>query len=95
VHGFLEASFLLLMLFGWKRVGAWLRTPPFVLVAIGTTIPVSGSSLRTAGSRRATATYSRTGIAPPVSWLHVTSFEWGGLRNFLSAVTLARASSDG
>jgi cytochrome d ubiquinol oxidase subunit I len=68
---FLEATFLGVMLFGWKRVPPWLHVTSAVLVAFGTMI--SGFWILSANSWMHTpAGYvMREGIAYPVSWLHI------------------------
>jgi cytochrome bd ubiquinol oxidase subunit I len=68
---FLEATFLGVMLFGWKRVPPWLHVTSALLVAFGTM--VSGFWILSANSWMHTpAGYLvREGIAFPVSWLHI------------------------
>jgi cytochrome d ubiquinol oxidase subunit I len=68
---FLEATFLGVMLFGWKRVPPWLHVTSAVLVAIGTAM--SGFWILAANSWMHTpAGYEmRAGIAYPVSWLAI------------------------
>jgi len=68
---FLEATFLGVMLFGWKRVPPWLHATSAVLVALGTTM--SGFWILAASSWMHTPAghVMREGIAYPVSWLEV------------------------
>lgn len=68
---FLESTFLGIMLFGWKRVPAWLHVTSAVLVALGTLI--SGFWIIAANSWMQTPAGSvvHDGIAYPVDWLHV------------------------
>ena len=68
---FLEASFLGVMLFGWRRVQPWLHVTSAILVAAGTAI--SGFWILAANSWMHTpAGYEmRNGIAFPVDWLRV------------------------
>ena len=68
---FLEATFLGVMLFGWRRVPPWLHVMSAVLVALGTAI--SGFWILSANSWMQTpAGYVLRGnIAYPVDWLAV------------------------
>jgi cytochrome bd ubiquinol oxidase subunit I len=68
---FLEATFLGVMLFGWRRVPPWLHVTSAVLVALGTVI--SGFWILSANSWMHTpAGYMlRGGIAYPVDWLRI------------------------
>jgi cytochrome d ubiquinol oxidase subunit I len=68
---FLEASFLGVMLFGWRRVKPWLHVTSAVLVALGTAL--SGFWILAANSWMHTpAGYEmHDGIAIPVDWLKV------------------------
>jgi cytochrome d ubiquinol oxidase subunit I len=68
---FLEATFLGVMLFGWRRVPPWLHVTSAVLVAFGTM--VSGFWILSANSWMQTPAghVVRDGIAYPVSWLHI------------------------
>src|SRR4029079_15206269 len=68
---FLEATFLGVMLFGWKRVPPWLHVTSAVLVALGTAI--SGFWILSANSWMQTPAghVMRDGIAFPVSWIGV------------------------
>lgn len=68
---FLEATFLGVMLFGWRRVPPWLHVTSAILVALGTAI--SGFWILSANSWMHTpAGYVlRAGIAYPVDWLQV------------------------
>ena len=65
---FLEATFLGVMLFGWKRVPPWLHVTAAILVAFGTT--VSGFWILSANSWMHTPAghVIRDGIAYPVDW---------------------------
>jgi len=66
---FLEATFLGVMLFGWKRVPPWLHVTSAVLVALGTAL--SGFWILAANSWMQTPAghVMRDGIAYPVDWL--------------------------
>jgi cytochrome d ubiquinol oxidase subunit I len=68
---FLEATFLGVMLFGWKRVPPWLHVTSAVLVAVGTA--VSGFWILSANSWMHTPAghVMREGIAYPVNWLQI------------------------
>ena len=65
---FLEATFLGVMLFGWKRVPPWLHVTAAILVAFGTA--VSGFWILSANSWMHTPAghVIRDGIAYPVDW---------------------------
>src|SRR6185436_18868920 len=65
---FLEATFLGVMLFGWKRVPPWLHVTSAVLVALGTTM--SGFWILAANSWMQTPIghVIREGIAYPADW---------------------------
>jgi cytochrome d ubiquinol oxidase subunit I len=65
---FLEATFLGVMLFGWRRVPPWLHVTSALLVAFGTT--VSGFWILAANSWMQTPAghVMRDGIAYPVDW---------------------------
>jgi cytochrome bd ubiquinol oxidase subunit I len=68
---FLEASFLGVMLFGWRRVKPWLHVTAAILVALGTAI--SGFWILAANSWMHTPAgfELRGGIAYPTDWLAV------------------------
>jgi cytochrome d ubiquinol oxidase subunit I len=68
---FLEATFLGVMLFGWKRVPPWLHVTSAVLVAFGTM--VSGFWILSANSWMHTPAghVVRDGIAYPVDWWQI------------------------
>jgi cytochrome d ubiquinol oxidase subunit I len=68
---FLEATFLGVMLFGWKRVPPWLHVLSAALVALGTA--TSGFWILAANSWMHTPAghVMRDGIAYPVSWLAI------------------------
>ena len=68
---FLEASFLGVMLFGWKRVPPWLHFLSAVIVAGGTAL--SGFWILSANSwmQYPTGHEMRDGIAYPVDWLQI------------------------
>ena len=68
---FLEASFLGVMLFGWRRVAPWLHVTAAILVALGTAI--SGFWILSANSWMHTPAgfEIRNGIAFPVDWVAV------------------------
>jgi cytochrome d ubiquinol oxidase subunit I len=68
---FLEATFLGIMLFGWKRVSPNLHVLSAILVAIGTSfsafwILAANSWMQTPAGHEV-----KEGIAYPVSWLHI------------------------
>jgi cytochrome bd ubiquinol oxidase subunit I len=65
---FLEATFLGVMLFGWRRVPPWLHVTSALLVAVGTT--VSGFWILAANSWMQTPAghVIREGIAYPADW---------------------------
>jgi cytochrome d ubiquinol oxidase subunit I len=68
---FLEATFLGVMLFGWKRVPPWLHVTSAILVAFGTT--VSGFWILSANSWMQTPAghVVRDGIAYPADWWQI------------------------
>ena len=68
---FLEASFLGVMLFGWKRVPPWLHVTSAVLVATGTML--SGFWILSANSWMHTPSghVMRDGVAYPADWLAI------------------------
>lgn len=68
---FLEATFLGVMLFGWKRVPSWLHVTSAILVAAGTAL--SGFWILSANSWMHTPVGHeiRNGIAYPVDWLAI------------------------
>lgn len=68
---FLEATFLGIMLFGWKRVPPWLHVTSAILVAFGTAL--SGFWILSANSWMHTPAGHevRDGIAYPVDWLQI------------------------
>jgi cytochrome d ubiquinol oxidase subunit I len=68
---FLEATFLGVMLFGWKRVPPWLHATSAILVALGTML--SGFWILAASSWMHTPAghVMRDGIAYPVNWLEI------------------------
>jgi cytochrome d ubiquinol oxidase subunit I len=68
---FLEATFLGVMLFGWKRVPPWLHVTSAVLVALGTAL--SGFWILSANSWMHTPAghVVREGIAYPVDWFAI------------------------
>jgi cytochrome d ubiquinol oxidase subunit I len=68
---FLEATFLGVMLFGWKRVPPWLHVTSAALVALGTAL--SGFWILAANSWMHTPAGHeiRDGIAYPVDWLAI------------------------
>ncbi len=68
---FLEATFLGVMLFGWRRVPPWLHVTSAILVALGTAI--SGFWILSANSWMQTPAgfELRNGVAYPVDWLRV------------------------
>jgi cytochrome bd ubiquinol oxidase subunit I len=68
---FLEATFLGVMLFGWKRVPPWLHVTSAILVAVGTA--TSGFWILSANSWMQTPAghVIRDGIAYPADWLAI------------------------
>jgi cytochrome bd ubiquinol oxidase subunit I len=68
---FLEATFLAVMLFGWRRVPPWLHVTSAVLVSLGTAL--SGFWILAANSWLHTPAgfQMRGGIAYPLSWWHI------------------------
>lgn len=68
---FLEATFLGVMLFGWRRVPPWLHVTSAILVALGTAM--SGFWILSANSWMQTPAgfELRNGVAYPVDWLRV------------------------
>jgi len=68
---FLEATFLGIMLFGWRRVPPWLHVTSAVLVALGTAL--SGFWILAANSWMHTPDghVVRDGIAYPLDWLRI------------------------
>ena len=68
---FLEATFLGVMLFGWRRIPPWLHATSAVLVALGTVL--SGFWILSANSWMQTPVghEMRNGIAYPVDWLEI------------------------
>lgn len=68
---FLEATFLGVMLFGWKRVPAWLHTTSAILVAVGTSM--SGFWILSANSWMHTPAGHEVinGIAYPKDWAQI------------------------
>ena len=68
---FLEATFLGVMLFGWKRVSPWLHVTSAILVALGTAL--SGFWILSANSWMQTPAGHevRDGIAYPADWLAI------------------------
>lgn len=68
---FLEATFLGVMLFGWKRVPPWLHVTSAVLVALGTAL--SGFWILAANSWMHTPAghVMRDGIAYPLDWFAI------------------------
>jgi cytochrome d ubiquinol oxidase subunit I len=68
---FLEATFLGVMLFGWKRVPPWLHVTAAVLVAFGTMISAFWILSANSWMHTPAGHVMRDGIAYPVSWLQI------------------------
>ena len=68
---FLEATFLGVMLFGWKRVPPWLHAMSAIFVAIGTAISAFWILSANSWMQTPAGHEIRDGIAYPVDWLAV------------------------
>ena len=68
---FLEASFLGVLLFGWKRVPPWLITMAAIFVAIGTAISAFWILAANSWMQTPAGHELRDGIAYPVDWLAI------------------------
>jgi cytochrome bd ubiquinol oxidase subunit I len=68
---FLEATFLGVMLFGWRRVPPWLHVLSAVIVAVGTAISAFWILSANSWMQTPTGHEVRDGIAYPVDWLWV------------------------
>jgi cytochrome bd ubiquinol oxidase subunit I len=68
---FLEATFLGVMLFGWKRVPPWLHVMSAIFVAIGTAMSAFWILSANSWMQTPTGHEIRNGIAFPVDWLAV------------------------
>jgi cytochrome d ubiquinol oxidase subunit I len=68
---FLEATFLGIMLFGWKRVSPNLHVLSAILVAIGTSLSAFWILAANSWMQTPAGHEVRDGVAYPVSWLHV------------------------
>ncbi len=68
---FLEASFLGVMLFGWKRVPPWLHVLSAIIVAVGTAISAFWILSANSWMQTPTGHEVRDGIAFPVDWLAI------------------------
>jgi cytochrome bd ubiquinol oxidase subunit I len=68
---FLEASFLGVMLFGWKRVPPWLHVLSAIIVAVGTAISAFWILSANSWMQTPAGHEVRDGIAYPVDWLAV------------------------
>ena len=68
---FLEATFLGVMLFGWRRVPPWLHVLAAVIVAVGTAISAFWILSANSWMQTPTGHEVRDGIAYPVDWLWV------------------------
>ena len=68
---FLEATFLGVLLFGWKRVPPWLLTMSAVIVAVGTAISAFWILSANSWMQTPTGHEVRDGIAYPVDWLAI------------------------
>jgi cytochrome bd ubiquinol oxidase subunit I len=65
---FLEASFLGVMLFGWKRVPPWLHVLSAIIVAVGTAISAFWILSANSWMQTPTGHEVRDGIAYPLDW---------------------------
>ena len=68
---FLEATFLGIMLFGWKRVSPNLHVLSAVLVAVGTSLSAFWILAANSWMQTPAGHEVKDGIAYPVSWLHI------------------------
>jgi cytochrome d ubiquinol oxidase subunit I len=68
---FLEATFLGVLLFGWKRVPPWLHVLAAVVVAVGTAISAFWILSANSWMQSPAGHEVRDGIAYPVDWLAV------------------------
>jgi cytochrome bd ubiquinol oxidase subunit I len=68
---FLEATFLGVMLFGWRRVPPWLHVIAAVVVAVGTAISAFWILSANSWMQTPAGHEVRNGIAYPVDWLQV------------------------
>jgi cytochrome d ubiquinol oxidase subunit I len=68
---FLEATFLGVMLFGWKRVPPWLHVMSAVFVAVGTAISAFWILAANSWMQTPAGHEIRDGIVHPVSWLAI------------------------
>ena len=68
---FLEATFLGVMLFGWKRVPPWLHVLSAIIVAVGTAISAFWILSANSWMQTPAGHEIRDGIAYPVDWLQI------------------------
>jgi len=68
---FLEATFLGIMLFGWKRVPSWLHVLSAIIVAVGTAISAFWILSANSWMQTPAGHEIRDGIAYPVDWLQI------------------------
>ena len=68
---FLEASFLGVMLFGWRRVPPWLHVLSAIIVAVGTAISAFWILSANSWMQTPAGHEVRDGIAYPVDWLAI------------------------
>jgi cytochrome d ubiquinol oxidase subunit I len=68
---FLEATFLGVMLFGWKRVPPWLHVMSAIFVAVGTAISAFWILSANSWMQTPVGHDMRDGIAHPVDWLAI------------------------
>jgi cytochrome bd ubiquinol oxidase subunit I len=68
---FLEATFLGVMLFGWKRVPPWLHVMSAIFVAVGTAISAFWILSANSWMQTPTGHEVRDGVAYPVNWFAV------------------------
>jgi cytochrome d ubiquinol oxidase subunit I len=68
---FLEATFLGVMLFGWKRVPPWLHTMSAIFVAVGTALSAFWILAANSWMHTPTGHEIRDGIAYPADWFAI------------------------
>ncbi|MFI5013143.1 MAG: cytochrome ubiquinol oxidase subunit I [Hyphomicrobiales bacterium] len=85
---FLEATFLGVMLFGWKRVPVWLHTLSAIVVAVGTLISAFWILSANSWMQFPVGYEMKDGIAYPLDWLAIIFNPTFPLR-FLHMVTAA------
>ncbi|HEY5102113.1 MAG TPA: cytochrome ubiquinol oxidase subunit I, partial [Steroidobacteraceae bacterium] len=68
---FLEATFLGVLLFGWKRTPPWLQATAAVLVALGTAMSAFWILSANSWMQTPAGHVMRNGVAYPVDWLAI------------------------